>query len=152
VETRIRVMQIINGAIALGALVAVGLLTFVRTQNNLPPRDPPILSYVVLAFAAIQVVISMVLPNVVAASAARRFAAPPRWYAVYQTRLIVRLALLEGAALALAIAWFIEGWSVTLVVALVFVALMLLQFPTGRRVERWVEAQKELAYQDRAPS
>jgi hypothetical protein len=136
----------------LGVLIAFSVLTLLRALNRMPPRDPPIISYVLLAFAAAQVGVATVLPNVVTATGARRVTEPAGWYALYQTRLLLRLAPLEGAALALSIAWYVEGWPVTMIVALMFNGLMILQYPTDGRVERWVEAQKELAYQDRTPS
>jgi hypothetical protein len=156
-ESRVRTMQIINGAIVGGAVVALAVLSVLRTQNPLPQPDPPLVSYILLGVAAASAAAALVVPAQMAAAARRRLAAPGAppdsgaWYAQYQTCLITRLAQLEGPALALAIAWFLEGWPPALVAAVVLIVLMLLQFPTVSRVERWIEAQRELAYQDRAP-
>jgi hypothetical protein len=157
-EARLRTMQIIAGAIALGAVMALAVLSFVRSQNPPPPRDPPLVSYILLGAAVLEVGAALLVPGQLAAAGRRRLAASGAgqdagaWYGLYQTLLIIRLALLEAPALALAVAWLLEGWPVTLVAAAACIVLMLLQFPSALRVECWVEAQKELVSQELPPS
>jgi len=150
---RLRVMQIIAGAIVFGAVITLAILSLVRSLNPEPPGDPPLISYFALGFAGVGVAVSLVVSKRVAAGGRRRLASGPTakdargeagaWYPLYQTCMILQLAQLEGPTLFLIIAWFLEGWGVSLIATAVLIALMLLQFPTAERIERWAEAQKE---------
>jgi hypothetical protein len=161
-EVRVRTLRIITAAMVCGAVTAFLILYVVRAQNPQPPRDPPLISYVALGVAVVMAGAAFVVPNLVAAAARRRLAGsapeqdpapdPGGWYGLYASCLILRLALLEGPAYFLLLAWFVEGWPVPLLMAAASRALMVAQFPSAERVERWVEAQKELTYQDRALS
>src|SRR5690348_9172867 len=98
-EARVRTMQIIAGAIPLGAVIALTVLYLVRSQNSLPPREPPIVSYVCLGVAAVALVNGLIAPVITLNANRRRLAAQPDssatpagWYALYQTLLLIRLA------------------------------------------------------------
>jgi hypothetical protein len=152
-------MQILAGALILGAVMALAILTLVRSLNPPPPPDSPLISYMALGFALVGVAVSFVVPNVVAAGGRRRLASGPAakealhetgaWYPLYQTCMLLRFSQLEGVTFFLIVAWLLEGWEVTLIAAAVLIALMLLLFPTAERVERWAQTQRELASQDR---
>ncbi|NIN77957.1 MAG: hypothetical protein GTO26_09230 [Planctomycetales bacterium] len=62
---------------------------------------------------------------------------------VYQTRLIVAAATIEGAAILNLVAYLLEGRTWTLAAAAVLLFVLLMQFPTSGRVETWVENQLE---------
>src|SRR5262249_25088243 len=72
-----------------------------------------------------------------------------RLWIVFQNRLIIGLALLEGATFFLLIAYLAEGSFLALVPAWVFIIAMLMQFPTRVGVERWVEEQQQLLQEER---
>jgi hypothetical protein len=158
-QGRVRVTQIITGALVFGAVGTLLILFAVRHQNPVPPNDPPLVSYIALGYTAVMAIVALVVPNLIAAAGRRRLANLPAgtspaadlaaWYALYHTCLVVRLANLEGTALFLILAYFIDSWALPLLVTPALIALMLWQFPTADRFERWVEAQKERAYQDR---
>jgi hypothetical protein len=152
---RVRTMQIIAFAIILGPSIALALFAFLRTQG--PPNFPnaPLLTYVAAGFAAVALVLHQVVPSAVVAAQGRRLAegrpvgaplgSPGDWYALYQVRLIMSLAILEGAAFFLAIVYYVEGTPLSLLLGVVLIAALVLHFPTAPRVERWVEAQRNLA-------
>ena len=73
-----------------------------------------------------------------------RFDATATDLAQYQTRMIVGLAVLEGAAFFNLVAYIIEGrwWSMVAVAVLLF--WMLTAFPTVGKLARWAEDRRQL--------
>ena len=69
--------------------------------------------------------------------------------AVYQTALIIGAALLEGATFFLAIAYFLEGQILSLIVAGVLMGLLVARFPTRSRVAGWIDRELERIDQER---
>jgi hypothetical protein len=156
-EARVRTMQIIVMALAAGLLMFFVLALFLRGQGQFgPPPDVPVISYVMIAFAAVDSIASAVVPGISLAAARRKLAEEPRrpegdpsprWYGLCQTILILRIALLEGAAFGLLVAYLLEGRLWTALLALVLLAAVAAHFPTRSRVDAWVERQRSLAEQ-----
>jgi hypothetical protein len=69
--------------------------------------------------------------------------------AEYQTRLIIRAAILEGAAFYNLTAYMLEKQSLNLVAAGILLLFLLVQFPTCSRAEEWVEGELSAAAQMR---
>lgn len=170
-DARLRTMQIIAAAIVVGAVIFFAIALFVRLGGNRgAPADRPILSYVALTVAVFDVFVYWFIPDLVAANTRRQIArgtwTPPqgprnfptpttdaeRLWIVFQNRLIIGLALLEGATFFLLIAYLAEGSFLALVPAWVFIIAMLMQFPTRVGVERWVEEQQQLLQEERQTS
>lgn len=148
---RVRTLQLSAAALPLGVLVFAVVVLVLPAARPEPPR-PPIVTWIGVLLAAAQVIVSTILPTLIAASARRRLAGQTDdslWAAVYQTRLIVRLALLEGPALLLLIAYLLEGTVLSLALTAMLLALMLLHFPTEARVRDWIQSQKDLADSER---
>jgi hypothetical protein len=160
----LRTMRIMALAMIAGTLITLAILLSVR-QVGKPPPDPPIVSYASLAIGLVCLALSLVVPNVLAQAACRRIAqgtwtTPPgganllatdvaKLWSVYQTRLIIGLALVETAALMLAIAYFAEGILACLVVALIAIVLLAMRVPTRSGVDRWVDTQMTWIEQER---
>jgi hypothetical protein len=70
-------------------------------------------------------------------------------WAIYQTTLLIALALLEGSAFLLLVAYLIEGTVLCLVAGLLVAGGMACYFPTKEGINRWVETQRELIQDDR---
>ncbi len=93
---------------------------------------------------------SIVMPGIIATAQIRNLKDAgetldtTRLVEIYQLRLIVRLALLEGGAFANLIGYMVEGNPVSLYVAGALVLIMVTQFPTPGRIEDWVRHQLEL--------
>jgi hypothetical protein len=66
-----------------------------------------------------------------------------RWGSMYTTPLIVRCALLEGAAFLLCIAYLIDGSVISLVAAGALLAILVYQWPGRDRIDRWVERRRD---------
>ena len=67
------------------------------------------------------------------------------FYEAYQKRMIIRFALLEGAAMLNLVAALISRQPYSLALAGLMAAIMILRFPTRGRVEAFVKSQTELA-------
>jgi hypothetical protein len=157
---RLRTMRIIVFAMCLGILLFLGLALYLRSTGEYEQKEPTLtLSYFTAGLAVLCVVMSVVVPALME-SAWRRTAprelgpAPPpgelsaaevRWWGLYQTRLIVRSALLEGPCFALLVAYLIEGQLWTVAVAVVVLLLLAAGFPTESGVRDWVERQRSRA-------
>ena len=130
----------------------------------------PFITYIAIAFAVVLLPLSFVLPRIIAAQSRRAIAAgkrsaPPQGFRpeavatdtgqlaiVYQQQLIVGAAVNEGTAFFAAVAYLIEKSPLALGLAVLLVGGIILRFPTRRRVELWVDQQREkleLERQDR---
>ena len=163
-DPRIRTMRIILGALCVGVVGMAGVMIWQRQAAPLPPPvGVPVVSFVALGFAAFLAVFSSALPVFLQAGWRRRLrpqgpplARPARapspdaaWWALYQSRLILQAAPLEGAAFFQLIAYLLEGLPVSLAVAAGLLICLLMLFPTRAGVESWVAAQRDLAEQGR---
>jgi len=62
-------------------------------------------------------------------------------FGVYQTTLIIKAAMVEGAIFLLLVMHMIERSPWTLAVAVAFLVILLLHMPTVPRVDEWIERQ-----------
>jgi hypothetical protein len=177
-----RTLQIIEGALVAGLLIFLAITVALNMQprNPRPPGEPPpartpFLIYVALAFAAMSMPMSALVPRMIATNARKQIArgtwVPGRrpmaqmeaalaagkevpdeikLLGVYQTQTIVGATLNEGAAFFAIIVNLIEPSSLALGLALVLIAAMLPRFPTRGKVEQWLVQQVELVRQERA--
>jgi len=90
----------------------------------------------------------IILPGVITAhmlgQLARRESKEPDWkdlFGVYQTTLIIKAAMLEGATFLLLVMYMLEHSPWTLALAVVFLLLLLMHMPTPSRVDDWIERQ-----------
>jgi hypothetical protein len=159
---RVRVMQIIGFALVMGVVVFMGIALFLRSTGNLnPPPEVPLVTYLGLALGSMQLVLFFVLPAIFVKSGRTRMSvtedtlgnpasadSAEQLCGLYQTSLIIGDALLEGAAFYFLVAYLVEGQLLALIVAGFFLVILILQFPTRSRVERWIERQQELISQE----
>lgn len=165
----VRALQVIVGTMAAGTLAFAGLVAALRAAGRGPPPEGPMLTWLATGLAVITVLMWQLLPSVVAARGRRQIAAgelpPPRggWLAelaesedgrlllLYQTCTMLGAAALEGAALFACVAYLVEAATPALVLGLVLTGLLLLaEFPTRARAERWVAAQRRLLAEERS--
>ena len=62
---------------------------------------------------------------------------------VRQTGLIIEMALIEGPALLNAIAYYLEGQTLALLMALACAASMAIRFPTSDAILTWVDQRHD---------
>jgi Cu/Ag efflux pump CusA len=151
-EARIRTMQIIAGAIASGA--AIFLVIAVMLRGIEAPLESPITTYVLIAIGALLVVACQVVPGLLTAAGRQKILQSTAGLgdepllALYQTQMIVGLALAEAAAMLAIVAFLIEGQMVSLIAALLFMGFLMAYFPTRRGVDNWLADQSELLHRD----
>jgi hypothetical protein len=113
-------------------------------------RNPEMVSLLASGFALVMFVNHLVIPGVVSnqqlKSAAEKGLAEDneesrklKVVGIYQTRLIVGLAMLEGAAFFNLVALLIEKNGLNLIFVIVALTLMLMKFPTRTKVSWWVQ-------------
>ena len=128
----------------------------------------PFITYTAIAVAAVLLPLSFLVPGLIAARsrsaiAAGKSAVPPvrglepvtpatdsaQLAMVYQQQLIIGAALKEGLAFFAAAAYFVEKSPIALGLALLVVAGLILQTPTRKRVELWIDQQREMLILER---
>ena len=136
----LRTMQIIAAALVLGPSVfaAVVLMSFPGGSDVLE-----LLGKIGLGFAAVTIVVSVIVPGMI--GKLKEGSSTQQYLEVYQTRLIIKLALLEGAAFINIVALQAEQSWWSLGTAGFVVILMIAGFPTQSKIEFWMQAQKEMS-------
>jgi hypothetical protein len=167
--------QIIVGALIAGVLFFLGIAASIDMGIRHPIQpgagagsfldafvSGPFITYTAIAFAAVLLPLSLVVPGIIAAQNRRaiatgKWAVPPlrgiepealatdtgRLVMVYQQQLIIGAAMNEGLAFFAACAYLIEKSPIALGLAILLVVGLILRFPTRRRVELWIDQQRE---------
>jgi hypothetical protein len=176
--------QIILGALAAGLVMFLVISTIINILPTLgvaangagngrgapaavAAESPlPIITSVAIAFGAVLLPVSFVVPGLVAKQQRRAFAsagmtasaspaptpsgqsdtatAPLSGLpAAFLSQLIIGAAINEGAAFLALAAYLIEKNPIALAMAIVLIAGVIARFPTAGRVERWIEQQQE---------
>ena len=140
VSAAIRTMQIINGALIAG--VAVFALVMLGPADG----ELEMLGMIATAFAFVTTIVSFVLPGFLGDS--RTLVTDGELLGLYQVRLIVGLALLEGAAFFNILVFSMEHHWASLMVGGILILLLLSRWPTRSKIESWIRTQRELAALD----
>ena len=145
IEQAKRNCPIIAGALIMGVVVA-GFAMVPFDVFAKPPSGQTI-SLIMAGLAGVCFLASMVIPGIISRTIINKFSGEQEkaYPTAYQTQMITRLALLEGAAFANLVALSSERnpWSLGIVVWLI--VTMILFFPTPGRIDAWVKQKKELA-------
>ena len=145
---RVRVMQIIIIALAMGCAAVLFVMYFIRDAQA-PAPAMPIMTYVSLAFAAMSVTMRLIIPRMMTAMGRKRllqFDEPQivePLLQLFQTQMIVGAALLEGAVFFLAVSYMIEGNLLCLAVGAALTLAVAVQMPTVGGVASWVTQQQD---------
>jgi len=141
-DARVRTIQIIAGAMILGALAFGGIATAIVILQTPPPAPNPADGTIAMILAFISLPQLMAIP-VVAAFSGKNFAEtkdPEQLADRYQSAAILRGALLEGCAFMNLMAHIIDRqwWSVA--IAGGCVCLMAAMFPTRDKLREYIES------------
>lgn len=155
-------MQIIVAAMAAGVAIFLTVaLTIVQNQ----PAANPLIAYIAVGFAVLAFALWLVVPNILVIQARKAIAddrvpiaavsslaagdadVVDQLVAVFQTRLIIGCALLEGAAFFNLVAYMLEAHQLSLCVAVALLLGILIQIPTRNRLEVWITHQLEIIEQ-----
>lgn len=145
---RVRTMQVISVALMMGVLIFTGVTLLMRLRPGAePPAANPVLSYVAVAATIIAVIARSLMMSMTVQGSVKELLKTKRaddlepidLFSIYQVRMIVGAAQLEGAAFFVLVSYMTDGqlWSMGLVVALL--AMMAATFPTFERVQVWAE-------------
>jgi hypothetical protein len=141
-----KTVQIVAGALIAGPLIFSGI-TYAIPQGQ-PPGDQ-FLAYFAIGFSLIALVVSPIASSVAGTQSLRRLESQGAglsnldFFGVLQTRVIVRSAVLEGAAFFCCIAYLSTRQWWTLGMVFMLLAVMAILFPTRGRFDNWVREQRE---------
>lgn len=151
----VRTAQIITVAMAFAVLAFNGIAIVLRGQGMMPaPQGDPLVSWIAIAFL---IGTMSTAPFLTVRTSApledrlRRGEDPPAadWARAWLTARIVDAALAEGAAILLVVSYLIDGWPVTLGLAVLALAPLLLSFPTRSSAEGWIADRKRRVEDER---
>ena len=162
----LRIMQIIAGALIAGVLSFAGVASFIvfgqapAVQPGGQPQAPngaEIIMSLAMAFAAVALVASFVWSNAIATSSVKGVAKMAqdgtatgskelfgRLLGIAQTRMILAMAPIEGAAFFNLIAFIITKSLIPPAVVGALLLVMAIHFPTKFKLARWLEDQQRL--------
>jgi hypothetical protein len=147
-------MRIISAALISGVIVFLVVVLFVIKSD--PKPGSPLLTYMGLVFGALALVFAFIVPGLIGGSIkqalvdGKRVDLPGQFKAspevgiignllfLFQTRLIIGHAILEGAAFFNLVAYMLERQDVSLAIVGLLVGAMLVKFPTRGKVESWL--------------
>jgi hypothetical protein len=147
-------LRVVLIAVTLGG---AAMLVWVLTQKpiNWDPNSAPsgMETFAMIGSAAVAAVAYWIVPAwLVTASLgpyvrgevpSEKMSDPSAWLSIYVTQAIVGFALLEGAILSLALAFFFDGSPYLLAGGMIFLVFLALQFPTRDKVNRWLASQPQ---------
>jgi hypothetical protein len=172
---RIIVVALACGVLGFAAVAVVTRVNRVQPQ---PPAQPQqagggleLLTMMALVAAPIATVLSLLVPAVMVKNIRRQIAdgtygtypgqtAASRqgvaglpedmasYVGLYQTKTIVGIALLEGAAFLAIVAFMLEGNWIALALGICLAAMILFSFPSAPRVANWIRQQQRIATDD----
>ncbi len=140
-----RISQIIAGALVMGVVVFACVAFFIAKGDG---PQLPMISFLAIGFAGVATVMRFVVPTILVngGKAQLKQAAndeqPMVLAGLYQTKTIVGMAVLEGAAFFNLIAYIMEKqfWSYGAVAFLL--GVMAISFPSQGQFESWAEEMK----------
>lgn len=146
-------MRIIWLAMLAGTIAFALIVTLILAGQ---PVAKPVISYVAIGFSVLAILASNIVPQVVGNHLATQVLVdadltPPaeqlvgRLAAVYLQKLIIGLAILEGAAFLTLVAYHLERQSVALSASGALIFLLALRMPMQSRVADWCRRQYENA-------
>lgn len=140
------ICKVIASALVFGVLVFAVIAIVFRLGE--PPEPRALVSTIAAVFAAGTVVVRQLVLSVMSGRSVPSQSDVTRSATtslqLYQTRMIVGLALLEGAAFFNIVAYLVEGhwWPFLVVGALL--AWMIAAYPTRTRLQQWIEDREQL--------
>lgn len=167
-------LRIIVAALALGTLVFMVVVLAIGPIQDIPEEEGvPLVTYIALSFLAVILVMRVVVRGVAVAQGRRTIvngdfrlapggglqAADGQASAVhpdvqalaqlFRVRLIVGVAMLEGAAFFLLVAYLMEQSPLSLIAVAPLIVAIVLHWPTTSGIIHWIEDQQTLLGQER---
>ncbi len=154
-QQRRMLMIVVWLALVMG-VVTVGVVISILSQGEKPDSGLPIIVYLGMGVTALMLVLRMIIPNLVARNQfiqAMQVAQTEgnqdeeqmlgKFYQIYTTRLILGMAMLEGAAMLNLIAVLIEQQKVAYIPVAILLLVMIASIPTKSKLDEWIRNQME---------
>jgi len=149
-EAMVRIMQIIAAALMMGVLALLFVVLLVTRGDIGGMQNADLITMIAGGSGFLMIVNHLVIPGIITRAQLKQAAASgilqkeeqakiEHFCAIYQTQMIIGLALLEGAAFFNLIALMVEKSVASLGVVILLLSLMLLKFPTRDKVSFWVQ-------------
>jgi hypothetical protein len=152
----LRTSQTIVLALAGGVLLFMALVYFVFRQPPRPGNSLFLTSYVAVPFSIAALVLSIVVPRLVARSALQQIARgsanvrnadesseEAQLAQLHFTTILLGAALAEGAGFFDTVCYMVEGMPLAAFMALVMLITVLWNFPTQASAEAWCEQKRQ---------
>ena len=154
-EQRIRVMFTIWSALIMG-VVTFGIIAGTISQKETAGEDLLIITYMGLGMTALMLVLRIFVPALVGRNLFRQAMERIKtekitdeeevlatYYQIFTTRMIIGLALLEGAAMLNIVAFIVESQLISFVAVGILLLVMIASVPTKSKLDGWIRNQME---------
>jgi hypothetical protein len=154
-----RVLQIIVAALITGPSIFIGYVLLADRDQQVPPNESMMFSYVGVALAFVSVIAALLVPRLIIARTRAGVVSGDMTLSIqqlpgaesagdagplmagYQTKTILAAALLEGAAFANAVFYLTQRQPICIATAIVLVICIATLFPFRGRVVAWLESE-----------
>jgi hypothetical protein len=167
----LRFLQLVTGALVAGCLFFM-VIALINTGGQFQAEGSPILSYTAAGFAAVTLILRIVVPAYIVGNGRRRIArgtfqmsisglspnmagsfertgdAGKLWTVLY-TSTIVSAASLEGATFFALVAYLVDHSPLSFMLAIALIVGVGLHIPSRSRIIRWTEDQLAKLEQER---
>lgn len=148
IDQHVKGMKIVTVALIMGVVVFLGVATFIKSDPD-PNAGTPMMTYMAAGFALINLGVRSVMLTVIPKNQIQQQRqhiidsdeGRKRLAGIYQSRLIIGMALCEGSAFFAIIAWMSESNELALGVILFLVTVMIMSFPFRQRVLDWIDVK-----------
>lgn len=154
-QQRQMMMTVIWLALIMGVVTFGIIVTFIGLKEE-PGKGLPVITYLGMGIAALMLVLRMVVPNLIAhnqfTQAMQEANAEGNqdeeqllgtFYQIFLVRLIIGMALLEGAAMLNLVAVLIEKQKLAFIPVVILLLVMIASMPTKSKLDAWIRNQME---------
>ncbi len=154
-QQRLMIMTVIWFALIMGVVTFGVIVVFIGIEQK-PGDGLPLITYVGMGMAALMLVLRLIIPDLVAR---KQFALAMQtvktegiddeeqmlgtFYQIFMVRLIIGMALLEGAAMLNLIAVMAENQKLAFVPVAILLLVMIASVPTKSKLDGWIRTQME---------
>jgi len=154
-QQRQMMMTVIWLALIMGVVTFGIIVTFIGL-NEEPGKGLPVITYLGMGIAALMLVLRMVVPNLIARNQFTQAMQEAKaegnqdeeqllgtFYQIFLVRLIIGMALLEGAAMLNLVAVLIEKQKLAFIPVVILLLVMIASMPTKSKLDAWIRNQME---------
>lgn len=154
-QQRQMMMTVIWLALIMGVVTFGMIVTFIGLKEE-PGKGLPVITYLGMGLAALMLVLRMIIPNMIARNQFTQAMQEAReegnqdeeqmlgtFYQIFMVRLIIGLALLEGAAMINLVAVMIENQKLAFIPVAILLLVMIASMPTKSKLDGWIRNQME---------